>query len=155
MSFEVPMVSLHVHERVDPRTIIESVRKRNGADRQKSLFEVPEENPPIRQAIEFYQHRHNWSNQLVAGDSLLVMNSLLTIHPRLFHTDDLKRRLGRCSLARNEGRSLDAQGVVETRRRQFAVSKRMALPSWLTAMVWPGLKRPSSNALARGLSRVC
>lgn len=26
-SFEVPTVSLHVHERIDPRTIIEAVRK--------------------------------------------------------------------------------------------------------------------------------
>ena len=76
-SFEVPTVSLHVHERVDPRTVIEAVRKRNGSTAQASLFEAPEENPPIRQAIDFYQHRHNWSNRLVAGDSLLVMNSLL------------------------------------------------------------------------------
>ena len=30
-SFEVPTVSLHVHERIDPRTVIEAVRKRNGA----------------------------------------------------------------------------------------------------------------------------
>lgn len=29
-SFEVPTVSLHVHERIDPRTIIEAVKKRNG-----------------------------------------------------------------------------------------------------------------------------
>ena len=42
-----------------------------------SLFQAPEENPPLRDAIEFYKHRHNWSNRLVAGDSLLVMNSLL------------------------------------------------------------------------------
>ncbi len=28
-SFEVPTVSLHVHERIDPRTIIEAVRKVN------------------------------------------------------------------------------------------------------------------------------
>ena len=78
-SFEVPTVSLHVHERIDPRTIIESVRKRNGAaaSEQGSLFDLPEENPPLRSAIEFYRHRHNWSNRLVAGDSLLVMNSLL------------------------------------------------------------------------------
>ena len=41
------------------------------------LFELPEENPPVRNAIEFYRHRHNWTNRLVAGDSLLVMNSLL------------------------------------------------------------------------------
>ena len=76
-SFKVPTVSLHVHERIDPRTIVETVRKRNGADQQRSLFSSPEENPPIRQAIEFYKHRHNWTNRLIAGDSLLVMNSLL------------------------------------------------------------------------------
>src|SRR5579864_1662128 len=29
-SFDVPTVSLHVHETIDPRTIIEAVRKRNG-----------------------------------------------------------------------------------------------------------------------------
>ena len=44
---------------------------------QSFLFEHPTENPPIRDAVEFYQHQHNWSNRLVAGDSLLVMNSLL------------------------------------------------------------------------------
>ena len=76
-SFEVPTVSLHVHERIDPRTIVEAVRKRNEAEPQRSLFAAPEENPPIRQAIEFYKHRHNWKNRLIAGDSLLVMNSLL------------------------------------------------------------------------------
>ena len=78
-SFEVPTVSLHVHERIDPRTIIEATRKRNGngAAVQGSLFELPEENPPVRNAIEFYKHRHNWTNRMVAGDSLLVMNSLL------------------------------------------------------------------------------
>ena len=76
-SFEVPTVSLHVHERIDPRSIIEAVRKQNGADPQLSLFATPQENPPIRQAIEFYKHTHNWTNRLIAGDSLLVMNSLL------------------------------------------------------------------------------
>jgi adenine-specific DNA-methyltransferase len=78
-SFDVPTVSLHVHERIDPRTIIEAVRKRNGngTKAQLSLFARPEENPPIREAIEFYKHRHNWTNRLIAGDSLLIMNSLL------------------------------------------------------------------------------
>ena len=76
-SFEVPTVSLHVHERIDSRTIIEAARKRDDAEPQMSLFQAPEENPPLRDAIEFYKHRHNWSNRLIAGDSLLVMNSLL------------------------------------------------------------------------------
>jgi len=74
-SFEVPVVSLHVHERIDPKTIIETVKKEDSQPRQMSLFET--QNKPLREAIEFYKHRENWSNRLIAGDSLLVMNSLL------------------------------------------------------------------------------
>ena len=40
-----------------------------------SLFET--EKKPLREAIEFYKHKEGWSNRLIAGDSLLVMNSLL------------------------------------------------------------------------------
>jgi adenine-specific DNA-methyltransferase len=76
-SFEIPSVSLHVHERIDPRTIIEAVRRKNGNGAQMSLFSAREMNPPLREAIEFYKHRHNWTNRLIAGDSLLVMNSLV------------------------------------------------------------------------------
>ncbi|MCI0742778.1 MAG: site-specific DNA-methyltransferase [Gemmataceae bacterium] len=78
-SFEVPTVSLHVHERIDPRTILEAVRRPNGAGAflQGSLFDQATENLPLRQALDFYKHPHGWSNRLVAGDSLLVMNSLL------------------------------------------------------------------------------
>ncbi|MBZ5540493.1 MAG: site-specific DNA-methyltransferase [Acidobacteriia bacterium] len=79
-SFEIPTVSLHVHERIDPRTIIEAVRKRNGVPlkpAQGYLFETREENPPLREAVDFYRHPHGWTNRLIAGDSLLVMNSLL------------------------------------------------------------------------------
>ena len=76
-SFEVPNVSLHVHERIDPHSIMEAVVQRNGEATQPSLFETRGENPPVRTAIEFYQHKHNWSNRMVAGDNLLVMNSLL------------------------------------------------------------------------------
>ncbi len=76
-SFDVPTVSLHVHERIDPRRIIESVKKEEEQERytQTSLFE--EQKKPLREAIEFYKHKENWSNRLIAGDSLLVMNSLL------------------------------------------------------------------------------
>jgi adenine-specific DNA-methyltransferase len=53
-SFEVPTVSLHVHERIEPRTIIEAVRKRNSAGQpvQLGLFEE-ERKEPLRQALEF------------------------------------------------------------------------------------------------------
>ena len=62
---------------MEPCTIIEAVRKRNGSETQLSFFASPGENPPIREAVDFYKHRHNWSNRLIAGDSLLVMNSLI------------------------------------------------------------------------------
>ncbi len=77
-SFELPTVSLHVHERIDPRSIIEAVRKKNGNGQpvQGSLFEDARKEP-LRQAVEFYKHAHGWSNRMMAGDSLLVMNSLL------------------------------------------------------------------------------
>jgi adenine-specific DNA-methyltransferase len=85
-SFAVPTVSLHVHERIDPRTIIQAVRANGdhaaGAEKaaayvQGSFFDQPTEVQPLREAVEFYRHAHGWSNRLVAGDSLLVMNSLL------------------------------------------------------------------------------
>ena len=77
--FDIHTVSLHEHERLDPRTIIEAVRRRNGDGQatQPSLFESDAENPSLREAIEFYAHPRNWSNRLVAGDSLIVMNSLI------------------------------------------------------------------------------
>ena len=78
-SFEVPTVSLHVHERIEPLTIIDAVRRPPDPDDdlQLPLFGKAEENPPVRDAVDFYHHPHGWSNRLVAGDSLLVMNSLL------------------------------------------------------------------------------
>jgi len=74
-SFEVDTVSLHVHERIDPKTIINSIRKGDEGPMQMSLFEAAKR--PLREEIEFYKHRDGWTNRLVAGDSLLVMNSLL------------------------------------------------------------------------------
>lgn len=90
-SFNVDTVSLHVHERIDPMSILSAVRKTlrslppGGAGKgntvsrmvQAGLFEAPFESLPLRDAIDFYRHERGWANRLVAGDSLLVMNSLL------------------------------------------------------------------------------
>lgn len=88
-SFEIDTVSLHVHERVDPASILSAVRKAmdagkkdgksQGAEKamQPGLFDAPFENLPLRDAIDFYRHEKGWANRLIAGDSLLVMNSLL------------------------------------------------------------------------------
>lgn len=75
-SFSVDTVSLHVHERVDPATILANARKRLKGEkagvawRQADLFAAPFENLPLRQALDFYQHEKGWSNRLIAGDRL-------------------------------------------------------------------------------------
>ena len=71
-SFEVDVVSLHIHERISTRAILEAVKK---PEPQLPLFGET----PLRpdQQIEFYQHEVGWANRLILGDSLLVMNSLL------------------------------------------------------------------------------
>jgi adenine-specific DNA-methyltransferase len=70
-SFDVPTVSFHVHERIDPRSILAAVRRKNGAAPKApgpmSLFESPHENPPLREALDFYRHAHGWSNRLAAS----------------------------------------------------------------------------------------
>ncbi|RYU57049.1 site-specific DNA-methyltransferase [Methylolobus aquaticus] len=85
-SFDIDTVSLHVHERVDPASILSAVRKAmkaggknkgSGAAFQYDLFNAPFENLPLRDAIDFYRHERGWANRLIAGDSLLVMNALL------------------------------------------------------------------------------
>ena len=85
-SFDIDTVSLHVHERVDPASILAAVRKvMKGESKAKGispaiqpgLFDAPFENVPLREAIDFYRHERGWANRLVSGDSLLVMNSLL------------------------------------------------------------------------------
>ena len=78
-SFDVDTVSLHVHERIDPLTIIEAVKKKEETAQMQLFhyFESSGSNLSIREAIEFYKHSQNWSNRLIAGDSLIVMNSLI------------------------------------------------------------------------------
>ena len=81
--FEVDTVSLHRHEKIDPITIISKVLKNQNSTQQTlfPFFEKPENILKLTEAVEFYKHDQNWSNRLIAGDSLLVMNSLLEKEP--------------------------------------------------------------------------
>ena len=78
-SFDIDTVSLHIHERIDPKRIIKQVLRKTDEPiiKQVSLFEDLNENLSTEKEFDFYGHTKNWSNRLIAGDSLLVMNSLL------------------------------------------------------------------------------
>ncbi|MGC9074447.1 MAG: site-specific DNA-methyltransferase, partial [Candidatus Bipolaricaulaceae bacterium] len=72
-SFEVDIVSLHIHERISTRAILDAVRRPQPI--QPDLFgETP---LPADQQVEFHRHEVGWASRLILGDSLLVMNSLL------------------------------------------------------------------------------
>ncbi|ATG89122.1 site-specific DNA-methyltransferase [Methylomonas koyamae] len=84
-SFEVDTVSLHVHERIDPATILQALR--HNLEEKKAVGDFGEQadlfdsnvfaSEPLREAVEFYKHEKGWANRMISGDSLLVMNSLL------------------------------------------------------------------------------
>lgn len=86
MSFDVPTSSIHIHESIKPHSIIARVMKEYSnalegqLEGQQSMFEAEtpaERMRRRRESIEFYQHGVNWTNRMIAGDSLIIMNSLL------------------------------------------------------------------------------
>lgn len=86
MSFDVPTSSIHIHESIKPHSIVARVMKEYSnalegqVEGQQSMFEAEtpaERMRRRRESIEFYQHGVNWTNRMIAGDSLVIMNSLL------------------------------------------------------------------------------
>jgi hypothetical protein len=77
-SFEVPTLPLFVHERLSTPVIVKTLedhRRRPDQGEMDALFGDPR--MPLSQQVDAYQHRNNWVNRLILGDSLVVMNSLL------------------------------------------------------------------------------
>ena len=74
----VPTVPIYIQEKVQPRVIIENLRETAGpgeVEPELTLFD-DFNGIEFEQLVDFYQHEQNWSNRLILGDSLLVMNSL-------------------------------------------------------------------------------
>jgi adenine-specific DNA-methyltransferase len=76
LSFEVPTLPLFIHERLSTRAIIESLK---GHKRQMSLLDLfsDPEHSIADQLLKSYEHSDKWTNRMILGDSLAVMNSLL------------------------------------------------------------------------------
>lgn len=75
----VPTVPLFVHERLSTEAIIKTL-KGHRKDQQTDLFDQlfgVEERSLADQAVHAYEHAENWTNRMILGDSLVVMNSLL------------------------------------------------------------------------------
>lgn len=74
----VPTVPIYIQEKVAPKVIIENLlreKDRKASTPQPSLF-ADFNGIEFEKLVDFYKHEQNWSNRLILGDSLLVMNSL-------------------------------------------------------------------------------
>ena len=73
---EVDSVPIYIQETIQPQAIIENVRATAQANRNQFDFFRDFNELELEKLTDFYQHERNWSNRMILGDSLLVMNSL-------------------------------------------------------------------------------
>ena len=75
----VPVVPIYIQEKISPQALVDDLVSAKGeASGEPTLFDDFEGGPgDFESKIEFYQHQQNWTNRLILGDSLLIMNSLL------------------------------------------------------------------------------
>ena len=71
----VPTLPLFVHERHSTQAILETLKSHKASGANLDLFGDAELD--IADKLDAYQHQGPWTNRLVLGDSLQVMNSLL------------------------------------------------------------------------------
>jgi len=78
LSFNVPTLPLFVHERLSTRAIIETL-KGHKRDKQMDIFDLfaDPRHSITDQVLRAYEHLNGWTNRMILGDSLVVMNSLL------------------------------------------------------------------------------
>ncbi|MCL4707976.1 site-specific DNA-methyltransferase [bacterium] len=78
LSFDVPTLPLFIHERLSTKAILETI-KGHKRDKQLTLFDLfaDREHPIQDQLLRAYEHANGWTNRMILGDSLIVMNSLL------------------------------------------------------------------------------
>ena len=74
----VPVVPIYIQEKIHPQVLVDDILNTNQVeDNQLNLFSDFNGGPKeFDQKIDFYHHEQNWTNRLILGDSLLVMNSL-------------------------------------------------------------------------------
>jgi len=74
----IPVVPVYIQEKIHPQVLVDDILDSlHEEDNQLNLFSDFNGGPKeFDQKIDFYHHEQNWTNRLILGDSLLVMNSL-------------------------------------------------------------------------------
>ena len=74
----VASVPVYIQEKIDPRVLIENLRDTAAGDEPEPELTLFDDFDGLEfdEVVDFYAHEGNWSNRMILGDSLMVMNSL-------------------------------------------------------------------------------
>jgi adenine-specific DNA-methyltransferase len=115
---EVPVVPVYIQEKIQPRVIIENLRRTavdGEPEPELTLFD-DFNGIAFEELVDFYQHEQNWSNRLILGDSLLVMTSLA-------EKEGLKGKVQTIYLDPPYGIKFGSNWQVSTRKREVSDGK--------------------------------
>jgi adenine-specific DNA-methyltransferase len=78
LSFDVPTLPLFVHERLSTKAIVDTLVGHK-KDTQAGMWDLfgDAQHSVTDQVLKAYEYPDKWTNRLILGDSLVVMNSLL------------------------------------------------------------------------------
>lgn len=115
---EVPVVPVYIQEKIQPRVIIEHLRKTAAAGEPEPELTLFDDFNGIafEDLVDFYHHDQNWSNRLILGDSLLVMTSLA-------EKENLKGKVQTIYVDPPYGIKFGSNWQVSTRKREVSDGK--------------------------------
>ena len=115
---DVASVPVYIQEKIDARALVENLRDtaaKGAPEPELTLFD-DFDGLEFDQLVDFYAHENNWSNRLILGDALLVMNSLA-------EKENLRGKVQMIYLDPPYGIKFGSNWQVSTRKREVSDGK--------------------------------
>ena len=78
-TIDVPTLPLFVHERLSTQAIIKTLEGHRRDPEQAEMFSLfADPQRPMAEQVRAFEHKDHWVNRMILGDSLIVMNSLIS-----------------------------------------------------------------------------
>lgn len=112
----VPAVPIYIQEKIAPQALIENLRQERSRAKPPMPLFADFNGIEFEKMVEFYHHSQNWSNRMILGDSLLVMNSLA-------EKEGLKAKVQMIYIDPPYGIKFGSNWQVSTRKREVKDAK--------------------------------
>ena len=119
---DVASVPVYIQEKIDARALVENLRDTVGKGAPEPELTLFDDFDALEfdQLVDFYAHDNNWSNRLILGDALLVMNSLA-------EKENLRGKVQMIYVDPPYGIKFGSNWQVSTRKREVADGKDVDL----------------------------